>query len=62
MGVTTEEIERALQTAASVVSIYGDAYWPIFERLEKELSQREERRRRLETHLGPARTRRRKRQ
>ena len=53
MGVTNEEIEKALQTAARVVSIYGDAYWPIFERLEKELEARRDRRERINRHMRP---------
>jgi len=32
-----ERLERALATAAELVALHGDAYAPIFERVEEEL-------------------------
>lgn len=41
------ELENATQIAAELVRRYGDAYWPFFERLERELMDRKSRRERL---------------
>ena len=38
-NVSEKEIEVALYSVAQLVSTYGDKYWPIFERLEKELDK-----------------------
>ncbi|WP_339797961.1 hypothetical protein [uncultured Hyphomonas sp.] len=38
-----EDIERAMGTVAWIIDLYGDAYWPIFERLEDELRTRQTR-------------------
>ena len=38
--VTDKEIEAALHSVAQLVNVYGDKYWPIFERLEDELEKR----------------------
>jgi len=38
--VPDKEIEAALQSVAQLVNVYGDKYWPIFERLEMELDSR----------------------
>lgn len=41
-AITTERIERALRDAALIVAAPGgDVYVPIFERLERELAQRQ---------------------
>lgn len=45
--VTVEALREATSTAAMLVRQFGDAYWPFFERLDKELEQREMRERRL---------------
>lgn len=50
--VTEQEIEIGLGSVARLIDRYGDAYWPIFERLERELSIRKERRARLSKHLN----------
>lgn len=43
-AITTERIERALRDAASLVAAPGgDVYVPIFERLERELAERQNR-------------------
>ena len=39
-SVSKQEIEAALHSVAQLVNVYGDKYWPIFERLEKELEVR----------------------
>lgn len=49
--VTEQEIESSLNSLARLIDRYGDAYWPIFERLEHELKVRKERRHRLSAHL-----------
>ncbi|PKP79903.1 MAG: hypothetical protein CVT79_17420 [Alphaproteobacteria bacterium HGW-Alphaproteobacteria-18] len=49
--VTEEEIESSLSSVARLIDRYGDAYWPVFERLEHELYVRKERRQRLSAHL-----------
>ena len=47
MTVSDEKLEDALYIAAYVVERYGDKFWPIFERLEKELHERRSRAERL---------------
>ncbi|MEM7662944.1 MAG: hypothetical protein AAF292_11920 [Pseudomonadota bacterium] len=42
--VTEAEIEDGLSLVARLIECYGDSYWPIFERLEKELLDRRNRR------------------
>ena len=49
--VTEQEIESSLSSLARLIDRYGDAYWPVFERLERELSLSKDRRRRLQAHL-----------
>jgi hypothetical protein len=49
--VTEQEIESSLSSLARLIDRYGDAYWPVFERLERELTIRKERRQRLSVHL-----------
>ena len=49
--VTEREIENGLSSLARLIDRYGDAYWPVFERLERELGIRKERRKRLSVHL-----------
>lgn len=48
--VTEQEIENSLSSLARLIDRYGDAYWPVFERLERELRVRKERRERLSAH------------
>lgn len=40
MAVTDAELERTIQRVARIVELYGDAYWPVFERLEAEWKRR----------------------
>jgi len=49
--VTEQEIETSLGSLARLIDRYGDAYWPVFERLERELGLRKQRRERLLAHL-----------
>lgn len=49
--VTEQEIESSLSSVARLIERYGDAYWPVFERLERELDIRKSRQRRLKVHL-----------
>mgnify|MGYP001164791479 CR=1 FL=1 len=46
-----EEIENAMATVARVIELYGDAYWPILERLERELTDRRAKASCLNSHL-----------
>ena len=41
--IRDSDIEKGLVTAAKLVEAYGDDYWPIFEKLEKELDKRQSR-------------------
>jgi len=43
MDIRDSDIEEGLVTAAKLVKAYGDDYWPIFEKLEKELDKRQSR-------------------
>lgn len=51
MPVSDHQLEDALKIAARVIDLYGDAYWPIFDRLEHELNLRRNRSARLNTYL-----------
>ena len=51
MPVSDRQLEDALKIAARVIDLYGDAYWPIFDRLERELNLRRNRRARLNSYL-----------
>ena len=53
-----DDIERAMATVARVIELYGDAYWPILERLEAELESRRTKAARLTRHLKRFRQRR----
>ena len=41
--VSIEDNNRAIATLIRVVDAYGDAYWPLFERLVRESEKRTER-------------------
>ena len=45
--VSDKEIEAALHSVAQLVNVYGEKYWPIFERLEEELKNRRSKSKRL---------------
>lgn len=55
MEVSLEEIDEGLRTVARVIDRYGDAYWPLFERLERERDRQLSKARRLNAYLGPHR-------
>ena len=48
---TDSDIEAAIRTIASVIDRFGDAYWPLLERLEQELQARHSRAARLHRYL-----------
>ena len=50
---TDRHIEDAIRTVASLIDRFGDAYWPILERLEQELEARRSRAARLQRYLIP---------
>lgn len=50
------DIEYAIQTVASLIDRFGDAYWPILELLEDELTRREVRAEKLSAYLCHDRT------
>lgn len=49
--VSEKEIEEALNYVALLIDWYGDAYWPIFDRLEQELEERKSKNLRLKSRL-----------
>ena len=59
MAVSDTGLENALRSMARIIERYGDVYWPIFERLEAELTARRTRAARLAAYRqsresGPA--------
>ena len=50
--VTEERIERCLSILARVIDSQGDAAWPLFERLERELDDLQSRRARIERYIS----------
>lgn len=46
--VRRKDLHDGLKNAVMIIEIYGHKYWPIFERLEKELTLLERQERRLE--------------
>lgn len=46
-NISQKDIETATRIAADLVAHYGEVYWPIFSRLEKELKARQSRSARL---------------
>ena len=46
--VTDKEIEMALRSLARIIKRYGPAYWPLFDRLDREAKERRKRMERLE--------------
>lgn len=45
------ELEKAIRSIARLIDRYGDAYWPLFERLEAELKERNSRKDRVTAYL-----------
>lgn len=52
---TEQDILRSIRTVASLIDRFGDAYWPILERLEQELESRRSRAARLQRYLQTGR-------
>ncbi len=52
-NIATKDIEAATRIAADLVANYGEVYWPIFSRLEKELKARQSRSARLAKFCRP---------
>lgn len=50
--ITEQDIEDGLNFVAGLIDRHGDAYWPIFERLERELEQRQSKAARLKARLN----------
>ena len=50
---TDEEIENGLDLLAELIDRYGEIYWTIFERLERELSARQDKASKLRARLLP---------
>lgn len=55
MSVSDQDLEEALSIAAKIVDLYDYTYWPIFERLETELTERSKRRSRVMARLSQSR-------
>lgn len=45
--VSLHALYRGMESAVALVDKYGDAYWPVFARLEAEINERESRATRL---------------
>ena len=56
MAISDEDLEDLLTSVARIIDRYGDVYWPIFERLEGELQQRQSRRDRVAARLDKAKS------
>ena len=50
-AVTAEELEYGLGVLARIIDTQGDAVWPLFERLERELEDVRSRHERVARHL-----------
>lgn len=50
-AVSAEDLEYGLGVLARIIDTQGDAVWPLFERLERELEDLRSRRGRVEQHL-----------
>lgn len=47
-------LENALNTMATVIELYGDVYWPVFESLERLLEAERSRRQSLSKYRSPS--------
>ena len=50
--ITAADIRDGMKTVAEIIQLHGDAYWPIMERLQRELSALEGHERLLADLLG----------
>lgn len=55
MPISDQDLEEALGIAAKIIDLYGYTYWPVFERLETELTERNKRRSRVMARLSRSR-------
>lgn len=51
-AVTAQDLEYGLSVLARIIDTQGDAVWPLFERLERELEGMQSRRGRFERYLN----------
>ncbi len=49
--ISDQEIEDGLELLAELIDRYGDVYWPLFDRLERELEERRSKAARLSARL-----------
>jgi len=49
--ITEKDIEEGLSLLAWLIDRYGDEAWPLFERLERELESRQDRKIRVKSRL-----------
>ena len=49
--ITEKDIEEGLSLLAWLIDRYGDEAWPLFERLELELENRQKRKSRIQSRL-----------
>lgn len=52
--ISDQEIEDGLELIAELIDRYGDVYWPLFDRLERELEERRSKAARLQKRLRRA--------
>ena len=50
-SISEQDIEEGLSVLAWLIDRYGDAAWPLFERLERELESRQKRKSRIQSRL-----------
>jgi len=50
--ITDLELEQGLDLLAELIDRYGEVYWPIFDRIENELSFRKERSKKLNARIA----------
>ncbi len=51
MTVSDQDLKQAMTIAAKIINLYGDKYWPLFDRLESELEKRKNRKSKLRAAL-----------
>mgnify|MGYP003626863840 CR=1 FL=1 len=53
MAVSNEDLQTARMIAAEIVARRGDKYWPIFDIIDREWTERQQRHQRIEACLNP---------
>lgn len=51
--ISEQRLVSVLTTLTGLIKAYGDDYWPIFDRLERELNSVRERKTKLEKYQSP---------